>query len=151
MATVWIRPTVEQAHLYAQCLEAGLAGEDVLGEILPELETALRPEIARRWNQDDRVRSVQFELRAWLAKGTAERVDEALTHAYTVMALWVRQQTFGGLESAKLAKFLTAVSVLEKKHAGSAGKADAVTAFLEQFQRKIADGSVVVKGKPATH
>lgn len=151
MATEWTRPTTEQAQLLAQCLEAGMAGEDVIGEILPDLEETIRPELARRWEKDDRVRGARFDLRAWLAKNGDERIGEALTHAYLVIAHWVRRQTFGVLETAKLAKFFTSVAILERKQAGSAGKVDAVSQFLEQFQKKISSGEIVVKGKAATH
>lgn len=129
MANDWVRPTADQARLFARMLELSMPGEMGVAHLLPELDPVMYPELARRWEKDPLVRAARFDVRTWMEQTREQRMTRALEKAYDGGAIYLMTVDFVKAEAAQLAKCFKVVELLERKMAGEAGKTDAIAQF----------------------
>lgn len=142
----FLKPTQEQARQYATIVEAGLPGEMALEVLFPEIEPAVRPEMARQWERLSSVRAARFDAWQWATSGLPARVERALARGYGVLAAFI--VTRGPMEkwsAEERNQFKFAMESLEKQAAGTAGKGDASS----EFFRKVLAGEIKLGGQPA--
>jgi hypothetical protein len=146
-------PTAEQAQVFAELMAAGVPSSDAIRVANPELDPVVVVECARRWEKDAAVRAAQVTLNGndWRGLSDQQRIELALRKHYNEMAYFLATHHYGEIETAKQAKADKCRDALEKKLAGTSGKADAVSQFMEQFQKKVLAGELKLAPKAATH
>lgn len=151
--SAYLEPTEDQARMLALLLFAGIPAVEALPFVAPEVDAASIGELVRRWPKCKPVLDQRVALQGgtWTTLTDPAKVALAIEQAHRCQAWIVASQHPADLANADLLKWKESLLSLEKVQAGTSGKADAVTAFLEQFQKKIQSGDIVVKGKAATH
>lgn len=151
--SVFAEPTADQAAMLALLLFAGIPAAEAIPFVAPSVDSASWPELTRRWPKTKPVLDARIRLQGgtWTSLDDPAKVQLAIAQAHRCQAWIVASQHPADLSAGDLTKWKESLLSLEKVQAGTSGKADAVSAFLEQFQRKIQSGEVVVKGKTATH
>lgn len=151
--SVYAEPSESQAEMLALLLYAGIPAIEAIPFVAPEVDGASWPELVRRWPKTKPVLDARVRLQGgqWTALDDPTKVQKAIEQAHRCQAWIVASQHPGDLAGGDLTKWKDSLLSLEKVQAGTSGKADAVSQFLEQFQKKLASGEVVVKAKAATH
>lgn len=124
--------------MFAACLESGVPGALAIEAIDPEVPEEVRIELARRWEDDRKVRAARFDAREWVRKNVPEKIDAALLKTRTGMAAFLMMTNVAEAKDAVLSKALKFVEALEKVQAGTAGKSDASS----EFFRKVMAGEI---------
>jgi len=139
--------------MLALLMWSGVSASEAIPFVAPEVDSASQPELVRRWPRTKPVLDARIRLQGgeWTKLSDPDKVKLAIDQAHRCQAWIVATQHPGELSAGDLTKWKDSLLSLEKVQAGTSGKADAVSTFLEQFQRKIQSGEVVVKGKAATH
>lgn len=147
--SIYEEPSALQADALGKLLFAGIPASEAIPFVAPLVDSASWPELIRRWPRCKPVMDVRVSLQGgpWTQLPDSQRLKLAKDFAHRCQAWALISQHPAELDAQGYSKWEKALISVEKADAGTSGKADAVTAFLEQFQRKIADGTVVVKGK----
>jgi hypothetical protein len=143
-----VMPTEDQALQFAVMLQAGLPASQAIlyftnsedsGEIALQLS---------KWVKSAAVRRAQQKLmgREWSAMTLNERCQTALDQHYSGLAFLLFSSHYAEADMAVKAKLDAARQALESKLAGTAGKQDA----LSQFLNDINTGKITLK-KPVPY
>lgn len=129
-------PTEEQALQFVIMLSAGLPPEQA---ILYFIETEDPNEIALslgKWQRSRMVKQAHLKLlgKSWTDMTLDERIDNALNQHYSTLAYLLFSTNYISVGSTDKAKLDTARQALESKKAGTAGKGDALSQFMDDLK-----------------
>lgn len=129
-------PSKEAALQFCVMLQAGLPASEA---ILYFAETDDPGELAmmlQKWMRSRAVKAAQAELmgKSWQDMGLEERCRYALDQHYSALAFLLYSTHYAEVGSADKAKLDSARTAIEAKLAGTAGKGDAMSNFLDDLR-----------------
>jgi hypothetical protein len=133
------RPTKDQAEQFALMLSVGLPPNEAILYFIPE-EDASDPSLVvayrDRWLSSPQVRAELNRLQggSWEAMPLQARIQTALDKHYAEKAYFLYSHNYSELSGAELSKAQEARKVLEAKMAGTSGKVDALSQFLDDLR-----------------
>lgn len=130
-------PTDEQALQFCIMLQAGLPVQQaILYFIDGDIDASDLALMIRRWQRSKAVSKAQARLmgKTWQDMTLDERCRYALDQHYSALAYLLFSTHYADVGSTDKAKLDSARSALEAKLAGTAGKGDALSQFMDDFR-----------------
>jgi hypothetical protein len=126
-------PTKDQALAFAIMLQAGLPPSDAIGYFYESIEEA--GEALQRWLRSRNLKEAQKVLlgKSWTEMSLDEQCKAGLDYAYAGMAYFLFSHNYSSMGTGDQAKYNAARQALEARLAGTAGKGDALSRFLDDF------------------
>lgn len=145
-----MNPSKEQALQFAIMLKAGLPASQAIRYFTESQDPAELALMLDKWTHSKALADAQVKLlgKPWQDMSLDEQCDAGLDYAYAGLAYFLFSTNYAEMGSGDRAKFDTARQALEARRAGTAGRGDALSRFLDDFTaRKLreADG----RGNPS--
>lgn len=131
-------PTKEQALAFAIMLKAGLPKSDAIRFFVDSDDPRDLMEAINGFMRSRNLAEAQKELlkKSWQEMNIDEQVKTALDYAHSGMAYFLFSTNYSEMGQSDQAKFNAARTALEARQAGTLGKSDPLTRFLEEFTQK---------------
>ena len=132
-----MKPTPEQALQFAIMLKAGLPGQDAILYFCDGTEdpAAIAYKL-QDWQKSNAVRGAMLKLmgKSWQEMSLDEQCTTALNQHYAGLAYYLFSHNYSEVASHDKPKIDTARQALEARQAGTAGKGDALSQFMDDFR-----------------
>lgn len=140
-------PTDDDALSFCIMLQAGLPADQAILYFTDDPDPANVALLLSRWLRCRAIKRAQQRLlgKPWQEMSLEERIDTGLTYHYNSLAYLLFSQNYSSVGPADKAKLDSARNALEQKKAGTAGKGDALSQFLDDLRT----GKVKVAKPPA--
>ena len=117
-------------------LQAGLPAEQAILYFTGDEDAGIIAAQLRKWLRCRAVQIAQQTLlgKPWQEMTLEERIDNGLTYHYNSLAYLLFSQNYSSVGPADKAKLDAARQALEAKKAGTAGKTDPLSQFLEDYR-----------------
>lgn len=128
----------DQALQFALILSAGVPQIEALRYLLPDAEGASLRDALPEWLKDKAVQNAILAIQGkpWENMRLEEKIRFAIDKHYTELAYFLYAHNYADLTGAERNKADVCRASLEAKLAGSAGKTDALTSFIDDIMAK---------------
>lgn len=128
-------PDENQASQFAVMLEAGLTATQAILYFIESDDPGYLGQVAARWTRARTVQKAQQALldKSWAAMSTDERMKVALDRHYSQLATILFSTHYAEANPQEKGKMDEARKALESKVAGTAGKGDPFSRFMDDL------------------
>lgn len=131
-------PSKEQALQFAIMLQAGLPASDAIRFFVESEDPRELAEVMGRWLRSKALADAQVTLlgKSWQEMTLDEQVKTSLDYSHAGMAYFLFSRNYSEMGQSDQAKYNAARAALEARQAGTLGKSDPLSRFLEEFSTK---------------
>ncbi len=128
-------PSKDQALAFAIMLQAGLPAPQAITYFTDSTDPAELAQLLSSWTRSRNLREAQKVLlgKAWQEMNLDEQCKAALDYSYAGMAYFLFSHNYSEMGSSDQNKYNAARGALEARMAGTAGRGDALSRFLDDF------------------
>jgi hypothetical protein len=131
------KPTADQALQFAIMLRAGLPASDAIVYFTDGSEDAAELTYKlQEWQKSSSVKAAMLTLmgKSWQDMTLDEQISTALNQHYAGLAYYLFSHNYSEVASHDKPKIDTARAALEARQAGTAGRGDALSMFMDDFR-----------------
>lgn len=141
------KPTSDQAFDFALIIQAGMPAADAIRYFTDSTDSRELAEMVHSWQTSQEVQRAQLKLmgKKWQDMSLEERIKTGLDQHYNSLAYLLFSHNYVEATVTDKAKLDSARTALEAKLAGTAGKTDALSRFLDD----VSSGRVRMAGLPS--
>jgi hypothetical protein len=130
-----VLPNKEQALAFAIMLQAGLPASDAIRFFSDSEDPAELASLVSKWLRSKALAGAQNELlgKPWQGMTIDEQVKTALNYSHAGMAYYLFSRNYSELGQSDQSKYNAARQALEARQAGTLGKSDPLSRFMDEF------------------